>query len=206
VSNHRICAAIYDRATARSESAGLAAKRQELLAPLRGNVIEIGAGTGTNLEQYRELDSLLLIEPDIAMRKRLERRIAAVNPAFEVKVVGTTLGDELTTLSNGSADSVVSTLVLCSVRRIVPALDEIRRILRDGGPFVVIEHVRAKGPARFLQTGLTPVQRAIAGGCHLNRDTRAALANAGFDVSDVEDWSLPGSLPLVRSAIVGHAR
>jgi SAM-dependent methyltransferase len=199
-------AALYDRITAHSENAGFAAKRRELLFPLQGDVVEIGAGTGANLEHYGDLNSLLCIEPDQAMRKRLEKRAETLNLKFDVKVVDTTFGDEVTPLMAGSVDAVVSTLVLCSVSNLVGALHEIRRVLRPGGSLVVIEHVRSIGPARLIQTTLTPLQRMIAGGCRLNRDTKSAIVDAGFDVSEIVEWEIPGSVPLLRGAIAGRAR
>ena len=205
MSNHRVFAALYDRITAHVEHAGFAAKRRELLAPLRGDVVEIGAGTGANLDHYNELNSLICIEPDLAMRRRLERRIRSDELRFPVRVLDCELGRGQVPLPDGGVDAVVSTLVLCTVGNVSAALREIRRLLRPGGDLILIEHVGNTGPSRLVQTALTPVQRVVAGGCHLNRDTRAAVAAAGFDVGGVEEWELPGSVPLLRHAIAGCA-
>jgi SAM-dependent methyltransferase len=205
VSNHRLFAALYDRITATSERAGFAAKRQELLAPLRGDVLEIGAGTGANLGHYEELTSLLCVEPDLAMQKHLRQRIAAASLSFPVEVDGCELGRDRLPLADAGVDAVVSTLVLCTVGDVPSALAEIRRVLRPGGALVLIEHVRNAGPSRTVQTALTPIQRLLAGGCNLNRDTKQAVASAGFDVGEIQEWKLPGSVPLLRRAIAGSA-
>ena len=202
---HRLYAALYDRVLDASEVRGLADRRERLLAPLRGTVVEIGAGTGLNLPHYRGLDRLVLCEPDAAMRRLLEARLHSVDLPFPVEVVTAAVGDEPLPIGAGSADAVVSTLVLCSVRRPRRALAEVRRVLRPGGALVLIEHVRGDGAGAVLQVALTPLQRAVAAGCHLDRRTRVMVAEAGFDVSGVEEWKLPGAVGPLRPAIAGVA-
>ncbi|MBJ7609640.1 MAG: methyltransferase domain-containing protein [Candidatus Dormibacteraeota bacterium] len=201
---HRIFAALYDRVTAPLENAGLAALRTELLGPLRGDVLEVGAGTGANLSHYGAVSSLVLVEPDPAMARRLRRRLARMGtaPAPEVRL-GTIDG----AIADRSKDAVVCTLVLCSAADPAALLSQARRVLRDDGALVLIEHVRAGGRVgSLLQTLLTPLQRVVAGGCHLNRRTKQAVATAGFDVSEVRELQIFSTLPLLASGIAGIAR
>lgn len=108
-------------------------------------------------------------------------------------------------LPTDSVDALLMTLVLCSVDDPQLAVAEARRVLRDDGVLVVIEHVRAE--TRLLaevQRGLTPVWRRVARGCHLDRDPRATLAQGGFDVDALAAWQLSRRGPTLP-AIVGHA-
>ena len=104
-----------------------------------------------------------------------------------------------------SFDEAVTIFVLCSVHDQAAALGEIRRVLKPGGTLSVLEHVRGHGRVARWQDRFTPLQRKLFGNCHLNRDTRTAIAAAGFDVAGVEETSIPGSSPLVRAGIYGRA-
>jgi ubiquinone/menaquinone biosynthesis C-methylase UbiE len=194
----RIFAALYDRAMAATEDAGLRDARHELLAGARGRVLELGAGTGANLDHYPDaVTELVLTEPEEPMAKRLRPRAGAasvvVAPAEELP------------FADASFDTVVSTLVLCTVRDPQAAMAEIRRVLKPDGRLLLFEHVRAGDPglARW-QDRLLPIHRRIAHGCHPNRDTAALLARAGFDV-DVEATRLPKAPKYVQPSIRGTA-
>lgn len=202
---HRLFAASYDRLLAHAEQTGLRAQRRELLSAVRGTVLEIGAGTGLNLDHYAGLDRLLLTEPDAAMRRRLQRRVAQRQFAFPVLVNAAQAGAGTGLGAADSVDVVVSTLVLCSVADQNAALAEIADVLRPGGRLVLIEHVRGHGAGGVLQELLTPLQRVIAGGCHLNRPTAATLRRHGFDTSNMRPWTMPGSLRILGPAIAGVA-
>jgi SAM-dependent methyltransferase len=106
---------------------------------------------------------------------------------------------------DGSFDAAVSTFVLCSVDEPSRALAEIHRVLRPGGQLVVLEHVRGRGRLALWQDSLTPLHRKLAGNCHLNRDTRAAIGLAGFDVAEVRAVRLPAGHPFVRPGAQGVA-
>ena len=198
-------AMVYDRLMRRSERSGLAAKRRELLSDLHGHVVEIGAGTGANLPHVpASVHQLTLLEPSPAMARRLRARAedAVARPTVDIEV-GRAPAEALP-LADASADAVVSTLVLCSVDDLDRSLAELGRILRPGGRLVLIEHVAAHGPVGLVQRSLAPMWRIVAGGCQLRRDTRTAVANAGFDVTDVHPWRLPGGGP-AAPAIAGTA-
>lgn len=109
-------------------------------------------------------------------------------------------------LDDGSVDAVVSTLVLCSVPDLGPAVAEIRRVLRPGGELRVIEHVAAHGGLeQRLQRALAPAWTWIEGSCHLDHETYTALAAGGFDVSTVEVRLQDGQPPLFRTVVEGTA-
>ena len=194
----RIFATMYDRVMAVTEEAGLRDARRELLAGARGRVLEIGAGTGANVELYPEaVTELVLTEPEEPMAKRLRPRAGSaqvfVAPA------------EALPFEDDSFDTAVCTLVLCTVPDQDAAIAEIHRVLKPGGRLLLIEHVRAGDPGLAKwQDRLDGFQKRIAHGCHANRDTASALRRGGFAV-EVEDTSLPKAPKYVRPAIRGTA-
>jgi ubiquinone/menaquinone biosynthesis C-methylase UbiE len=203
----RVFAAMYDRSLAATEDAGLRERRAALLRDARGRVLEIGAGTGLNLPHYGEaVATLVLAEPEPAMAARLRARAAAL-PAGAPPVEVVDAPAERLPFPDGSFDTVVSTLVLCTVRDQPAALAEIRRVLAPGGVLLFLEHVRAEDPglARW-QDRLDPLWRHVGHGCRCNRDTAAALAAAGLRAERLERGRLPKAAPLVRPAIEGVAR
>lgn len=170
----RAFAAAYARASA-AEDRVLGAERRALLSEARGTVVEIGAGTGANLAAYPPVDRLLLLEPSPAMRSRLAP-LAADHGADLIDAPA-----EAIPLPDDSVDTVVTTLVLCSVDDLDAALTEVRRVLKPGGRLLLLEHVRSDEPrlARW-QDRVEPVWCHLARGCHPNRDTLQAVQDAGF--------------------------
>src|SRR4051794_22702827 len=199
----RVFAATYDRMCAAVEQAGLGAHRQILLSSAGGRVIEIGAGTGANLPFYTgAVSDLVVCEPAEPMARRLERKLAASGkPARLLRARAESLPVE-----SGSFDVAVSTLVLCTVADVQQTLAELHRVLKPGGRLLFVEHVRAEEPrlARW-QDRLNFLQKRIAQGCNCNRDTVAAIAAAGFDVTDVARERLRKVPPIVRPLVVGSA-
>lgn len=195
----------YDQLTARMEATWLHEARSELLAGLSGTVVELGAGTGRNLEHYpHTVERLILTEPTAAMRDQLRSRVEDAAPPFDVEVVDAT-ADRLP-IADGSADAVVSTLVLCSVPALGPAVAEARRVLRAGGELRLIEHVAADGGwEQRLQRLLDPAWTWVEGSCHLDHETRTALAAGGFDVSAVSESVQRGMPPLLHRIARGVA-
>ena len=199
-------ARFYDRLTARTERAGLAEMRRSLLSAASGRVLELGAGTGHNLQHYTDaVTELVLAEPDPNMarilRERLEREgTAAGNPS----VIEAPAED--LPFDDGSFDVVVATLVLCTVEDPSRALAEVRRVLVEGGRFLYLEHVRSarRGLARW-QDWLERPWGWVSGGCHPNRATDQLLATAGFWIDSLERDKLPKAPPLVRPVIRGVA-
>jgi len=197
----RLFSACYDRGFEATEEAGLREMRRQLLAQARGRVLEVGAGTGLNLAHYPEgIESLTLVEPDPHMSKQLRPKLARV--PLEVEVVEAPA--ERLPFEDDSFDTVVVTLVLCTVPDQNAALAEIGRVLKPGGRFLFLEHVRSRDPrlARWQDRWERP-WHFLGDGCHCNRDTLATLAAAGFDVSAVEHDRLPKAPPIVRPLIRG---
>ena len=160
----RIFAGIYDHAMAKTEHAGLGAHRQALLAAATGDVLEIGAGTGTNLLYYGDgVRTLTFTEPEKPMVRRLQKRILERRP--DAKLLRAPAED--LPFNDDSFDTVVATLVLCTVDDQPRALRELRRVLRPGGRLLFIEHVRSDDEklAR-LQDRMMPINIRIAHGCH----------------------------------------
>lgn len=182
MSNHRFFAALYDPVSRMADRAGLARLRRRLLSEATGRVLEVGAGTGLNLPHYRDVDEVVLLEPDEAMRRRLEPRLASA--PVPVEVCHEAL--EHAPFPDGSFDTVVATLVLCSVDDLDAALERIRRLLRPDGRLLFLEHVAGTGARRMVQRAAAPVWRRVNAGCRLDRDTSSAIRAAGFLITDVE--------------------
>lgn len=174
-------AAMYDAIIAPAERLGLGRLRGELVAPLRGRILELGAGTGKNLPHYSEdVAELVLLEPDPHMRRRLRRRLHST--AIEGRVSFSDAPAERLPFEQGSFDHVVFTLVLCSVTDVTACLTEAHRILAPGGHLSLIEHVAAPlgSTRRAWQSRLDPYWSKLAAGCHLDRDPRTELGRLGF--------------------------
>ncbi len=192
---------VYDVLARSGERKGLAEVRARLLGDLEGEILELGAGTGLNLPHYRRASGIAAVEPSESMASRLRER-AATAPA-PVEVVEARA--EALPFPNSSFDHVVCVLVLCSVTDLDAALAEARRVLRPHGTLVLLEHVRGTGRRAWWQERLTPIQRRLADGCHLDRDTGSAVAAAGFDVGLLEPLALPGAPVFARPALYGRA-
>jgi ubiquinone/menaquinone biosynthesis C-methylase UbiE len=181
---HPRFARMYERISAEAERRGTAAHRDRVLAGLAGRVIEVGAGNGLNFVHYPPtVEQVVAVEPEDRLRVLAEA--AAKTAPVPVRVVaghaGALPGED------GEFDAAVASLVLCSVADVAAALAEIRRVLRPGGQLRFFEHVRSSKPWwGLLQDALTPLWSRAGAGCHLNRDTAAAIRAAGFDVDQLE--------------------
>ena len=204
MAGHPIFAAVYDRLMSATEEAGLAERRATLLGQASGRTLELGAGTGANLVHYPPaVTELVVTEPDPHMARRLRDKLAAAPPPFAVEVVETPA--ERLPGDDASFDTVVSTLVLCTVDDPAAVAAEIDRVLVPGGRLLLFEHVRDPHAGRLgrWQDRLERPWGWFAAGCHPNRDTAATLRGAGFDVANLEPDELPKAPPLARPAIRG---
>lgn len=197
-------AGLYDPVLWIGERLGMRAHRRELLAHTRGRTVELGSGTGLNLAHYPDdVDELILTEPEVPMRARLERRIGRDgHPARVLDVAA-----ERLPFDDGSVDTVVSTLVLCTVDAPDVALLEIARVLRPDGQLLFVEHVRSES-ARLAswQDRLAGPWRRFAEGCRCNRATIELMKACEFDVEQLRTASWRGMPAIVRPLVAGRAR
>jgi len=153
--------------------------REKTASGLTGRVLELGFGSGLNLDVYpAEVTEVLAVEPS-ATAMRLARPRIAASP---VRVVHVGLDGQRIELDDASCDSALCTFTLCTIPDVAAALGEVRRVLRPGGTFQVLEHGLAPDePVATWQRRLEPMQGALFGGCHLTRDPIALLVDAGFE-------------------------
>ncbi|WP_312586307.1 class I SAM-dependent methyltransferase [Acinetobacter sp.] len=157
--------------------------RRELLLGISGEVLEIGFGTGLNLPFYQSVDKLYALEPNADIFKLAETRIQqAAFPVEHIQASAETLP-----FAANSLQHVVSTWTLCSIAELEQSLQEIYRVLQPGGTLHVVEHVlnRQNLNIQRLQHLLTPIQKKVADGCHLNRDIETALLEIGFEIESL---------------------
>jgi ubiquinone/menaquinone biosynthesis C-methylase UbiE len=200
----RAWSAVYDRAIEATEEAGLREMRRELLSRARGRVLEVGAGTGLNLDLFPDegIEQLILTEPDPHMTRQLRKKLEDGPRAVELIEAPA----ENLPFDDDTFDTAVVTLVLCTVPDQPAALKEIRRVLKPGGQFLFLEHVRSRNPSLAKwQDRLAGPWRFIGDGCHCNRDTVAAISAAGFELGEVDRPDLPKAPPIVRPMVVGSA-
>jgi len=199
----RLFAAAYDRAFEATEEAGLREMRRQLLSEAKGRVLELGAGTGANLDLYPEnVDEVVGLEPDPHMAKRLRVTVAESSRPASVSEAPA----ERLPFEDASFDTVVSTLVFCTVPEPAPALAETARVLRPGGRLLFLEHVRSENRELALwQDRLEKPWRFLGDGCHCNRDTVATIAASPLEVEAVDSGELPKAPPIVRPLVWGSA-
>ena len=196
--------ALYDTCFKATEEAGLREMRREALAPARGRTIDLGAGTGANLELYPQaVSELVLAEPDPHMLRQLREKVSESTSTAETVAAPA----ETLPFDDDSFDTVAFTLVLCTVPSPGASLAEAARVLKPGGQLLFLEHVRAEDPglARW-QDRLERPWHFLADGCHCNRDTVAAIeATPGLTLGAVEAGELPKAPPIVKPLVRGSA-
>jgi len=165
-------------------ASALSGLRARTAAGLSGRVVEIGFGSGHNLPHLpAEIDRVLAVEPSSTAWRMASRRVGA--SPVPVEQVG--LDGQALPLEDGSCDGAICTFALCTIPDPVTALAEVRRVLRPGGRFHLLEHGLAPDArVASFQRRFEPVQRRIADGCHLTRDPVALVTAAGFTVEEVE--------------------
>ncbi|CAB4334782.1 unannotated protein [freshwater metagenome] len=202
---NRFGALIYDRfLMGASQQAGLADKRREALAEASGEVLEIGAGTGLNLAAYprQGITRLVCTEPDRAMSRQLEARSSDAPVAVEVVAASA----EKLPFADDSFDCVTGTLVLCEASSPKAALAEIARVLRPGGRYLFLEHVRSSDADHArMQDRWAPLWRLMAGGCNCNRDTLATISGSPLTVDRAEVGRFPKAPKIVKPLLIGSA-
>lgn len=179
-------------------------KRRELLLAVQGDVLEIGFGTGVNLPFYQAVDHLYALEPNPSVFQLAQQRLEQA----PFLVTHLAAGAESIPLADASVDHVVSTWTLCSVQSVAAVLAEIDRVLKPNGSLHVVEHVLfdAQHPhLQRLQHCLTPVQKVVADGCHLNRDIEAELIKAGFQAVQKQYFMAAGVPKIAKRMLLMRA-
>jgi ubiquinone/menaquinone biosynthesis C-methylase UbiE len=161
----------------------------------RGEVLEVGIGSGLNLPFYSsEVARVYGIEPSVALEEMARRRAAVGRTKVEFLSQS---AEEVLPLADKSVDTIVMTWTLCSIPDAPRALAQMKRVLKADGRLLFIEHGRSPD-ARVVawQDRLTPVWKKIGGGCHLNRKIDELLTTAGFVIAELKTSYLPGPRPM----------
>jgi ubiquinone/menaquinone biosynthesis C-methylase UbiE len=194
----------YDWFLRRAEKEGLAAQRRTLLSFAKGRTLEIGSGTGLNLPHYpAAVTQLVLSEAYRHMLAILRRKVAsAKRPAFVVEASA----EELP-FPDASFDTVVGTMVLCTAAEPARVLREVARVLRPGGQYLFLEHIRHPDPrVARRQDRWQPAWYLFGNGCHCNRDTVTTLLESSFLIEELQHGRIPGVWAIVEPMVSGRAR
>jgi SAM-dependent methyltransferase len=167
--------------------------RARVSASLDGDVLEVGFGSGLNVPHYPPaVTRVHAVDPATIGRKLAAKRVASSS----VPVEYVDLDGQALSLESASIDHVLTTWTLCSIPDVGRALSEIRRVLRFGGLFHFVEHGRSPDPnVAAWQNRLTPFQRRVAGGCHLNRPIDQLVLNSGLELTRLENYYAKGPRP-----------
>lgn len=188
----------------RFDELGLRETRREALAAAAGRTLEIGSGTGCNVPLYPgAVEELILAEPDAHMQKALRRRIEEEKASVADVVQAPA---ERLPFEDSSFDCVTCTMVLCTVPEPMEALVEIARVLKPGGSFLFMEHVRSEDP-KFArrQDRMERPWRFLADGCHCNRDSLATIEASPLDVESFWRGHMPAGPLFMRPLVSGRA-
>ena len=186
------------------QTASLMDKRRELLLPIEGEVLEIGFGTGLNIPFYGNVDVLYALEPNPDIYHLAVERVQ--HAPFHVKHVQAHA--EKLPFADQSLDHIVCTWTLCSIARLDQALAEIYRVLKPTGTLHLVEHVKHPNSVKIqsLQTLLTPIQKCIGDGCHLNRDIERSLQQAKFKFIEKQYFDAEGIPSIAQKMLMARVQ
>ena len=186
------------------QTASLMDKRRELLLPIEGEVLEIGFGTGLNIPFYGNVDVLYALEPNPDIYHLAVERVQ--HAPFHVRHVQAHA--EKLPFADQSLDHVVSTWTLCSIARLDQALAEIYRVLKPTGTLHLVEHIKHPNSVKIqsLQTLLTPIQKCIGDGCHLNRDIERSLQQAKFKFIEKQYFDAEGIPSIAQRMLMARVQ
>ncbi len=169
--------------------------RAECVPHARGDVLEVGIGSGRNLPFYSpEVEHVYGVDPSLELQRMARKQ----HPVEPIKVdFFTQSAEEPIPLANESIDTAVMTWTLCSIPDPAKALQQVKRILRSDGRLIFVEHGHAPDSGVALwQDRLTPLWKKIGGGCHLNRKIDELITDAGFRIGELKTSYLPGPRPM----------
>jgi len=167
-------------------------QREKIVPQAEGRILEIGMGSGINIQYYdpAKVEKLWGLEPSAGMRKKAQARVEAA--AFELEWLD--LPGEEIPLDNSSVDTIVLTYTLCTIPDWQGALQQMRRVLKPGGKLLFSEHGQAPDAAvKKWQDRINPLWGKIAGGCHLNRDIPELLRQGGFNIQQLDTLYVPST-------------
>lgn len=177
--------AIYDIAMKPLEEGTFKKIRSNLLSQAKGRVLEIGAGTGVNFPLYRDADHVYAIEPNPSMIEKAEPRKQQAKVPIQIHPQSA----ENLHFAAHTFDTVVATLVFCTIPDPKKALEELKRVTKPGGTILFFEHVKMEQPfLGGLQELLNPFWKKVCDGCHLNRDTLHLVEESGLRVNQVSSY------------------
>jgi ubiquinone/menaquinone biosynthesis C-methylase UbiE len=181
---------VIDLAMKNSETRRL---REAWIPQARGEVLEVGIGSGRNLEFYTEqVKRVQGVDPSVELQRMARKRVGRIHVEFLLQSAENPLP-----LPSGSIDTVVLTWTLCSIPDPHKALQEMKRALRPDGQLIFVEHGRAPDPGvAAWQDRLTPIWKRIGGGCHLNRKIDEIIKEAGFRIGELTISYIPGPRPM----------
>ena len=188
----RIFSRMYDPVMRSFEEKILLQRRQSLLENLRGDILEVGAGTGVNFALYSAEARVIACEPSLPMLAKAYEKLETYPPIASIDLVHAGIGDEELNehIPPGGLDAVVFTLVLCTIPHPELAVNQVKQWLKPEGRLIVLEHIASDKPvARRLQHAIEPLWTPLAEGCRLTRDTDQMLRQSGFEPEQEEYFS-----------------
>lgn len=204
-----VFAGLYDRFLARSEAAGLSDKRREMLAPAYGRTLELGAGTGLNLPHYPDaVSELVVTEPYPHMVPKLQQRMAALALDRDGRRTQLLVAPaERLPFEDDSFDTVVAAMILCTVKDPEVVLVEIERVLKPGGQYLFLEHVR--NPDERIarrQDRIQPGWYLFGNECHCNRPTVETIGRSPLQIVDLKRDKIPAAKEFIEAMVIGRAQ
>jgi ubiquinone/menaquinone biosynthesis C-methylase UbiE len=180
-------------------------QRKQALAPLRGRVLEIGFGTGLNIPAFPQtVTKLTAIDSERMLPGRVAKRMSAAQ--IEVELLKHNAARRLP-FPDCTFDGVVTTFTLCSINDVASALAEVRRVLKQTGDYVFLEHGRSDLPrVAKRQDFLNPLQKFLACGCNINRPIDELINNAGLEIVDLDRYLMPNTPRVLGEMYRGVAR
>jgi ubiquinone/menaquinone biosynthesis C-methylase UbiE len=169
--------------------------RAEWLPHARGDVLEVGIGSGLNLPYYSsEVQRVYGVDPSLELQRTALKRATATRARVEFLSQSS---EDTLPLGDGTIDTVVMTWTLCSIPDTSKALRQMKRVLRERGRLVFIEHGRSPDRRTAAwQDRMTPIWKGIGGGCHLNRKIDELITAAGFEIVELKTFYQPGPRPM----------